>query len=127
MDKDDKTPKGYGPQRSRPITVDDGLRDHWSRVMAEVEREKNGCWRYPLTKDRDGYGVFQRHGRAYRAPRIAYAVEHGGIDPSLSVLHSCDRPECVNPSHLSLGTHRQNVLDGWSRGRVHHAHRNKKD
>ena len=42
-----------------------------------------------------------------------------GRDPSNGViLHSCDNPKCVNPRHLSVGTHYENHMDSWRKGRA---------
>lgn len=40
------------------------------------------------------------------------------IDDCLETLHSCDNQQCVNPDHLSYGTHTQNMRDASSRGRT---------
>lgn len=53
----------------------------------------------------------------YRANRIAYSLTHGPVPPGLVVMHTCDRPICVRPSHLQMGTYQDNVLDCWRKGR----------
>lgn len=37
----------------------------------------------------------------------------------MSVRHTCDNPRCINPAHLVLGTHKENMEDKVSRGRTH--------
>lgn len=52
--------------------------------------------------------------------RVVYA-EHNGVDigamAGLSVRHTCDNPRCINPEHLVLGTHLDNMNDRAERGR----------
>ena len=36
----------------------------------------------------------------------------------LSVRHNCDNPRCINPDHLVLGTHKENMEDKVARGRT---------
>lgn len=66
-----------------------------------------------------GYGLKSYKGRLYRAHRLAYALHHG-LEPQTMggvVMHSCDNRLCVNPDHLSLGTHEANMADMVSKGR----------
>jgi len=74
------------------------------------------CWIWSAGIANDGYGVFGSH-KSFRAHRVSYELFVGPIDDGLIVLHSCDNPACVNPSHLSLGTQSDNVHDMIRKGR----------
>lgn len=76
------------------------------------------CIVFQGSKDRDGYGQVHRKGRTFRAHRVAYEDAHGPIPVGLHVLHSCDNPSCVNPDHLRVGTHQENMDDRNARGRT---------
>ncbi len=84
----------------------------WSKVLIG-----NGCWDWTAGKTADGYGSFRLGASAERAPRVAWRLWHGEDPGHRLVLHGCDRPSCVRPSHLRLGTHADNVQDMVSRGR----------
>ena len=72
-------------------------------------------WRGSITK---GYGKFRLDGKIVLAHRIAYLLEYGKYDENLDVCHTCDTPACVNPNHLFLGTHQDNMRDMLAKG--HH-------
>lgn len=80
----------------------------------------SGCWLWIGSIDRIGYGQF-KFGRQYapneKAHRTAWKIYRGDIPHGMHVLHSCDVRCCVNPDHLRLGTHQDNMRDKMTRGR----------
>lgn len=72
----------------------------------------NECWLWKGCTYNCGYGSFSWRGKMRGANRVAWEIAHGqDIPDGMDVLHSCDVRLCVNPMHLSLGTHRDNMLD----------------
>ncbi len=83
-----------------------------------------GCWMWTGTMLEDGYGRIRDDAfQNVRAHRAAWSLFVGPIPEGLWVLHYCDVPLCVNPSHLWLGTSQENTADRQRKGRwrVNHA------
>lgn len=75
------------------------------------------CWLWDGTLNERGYGYFCHAGGKITAHRAAYMLFKGPICGGLHVLHKCDVRNCVNPQHLTLGTHRDNMRDMMAKGR----------
>ena len=88
----------------------------WSRV------DKSGdCWVWTAATTNGGYGVIRdtgRNGKIIRAHRLSWELHNGPIPAGIEVCHRCDNPPCVNPAHLFLGTHQDNVTDTVNKGRA---------
>ena len=76
------------------------------------------CWEFQGGKNNIGYGMV-RDGKGMRTThRVSYEEHHQTkIPQGLLVMHSCDNKACVNPQHLSLGTHQDNTYDMISKVR----------
>lgn len=87
----------------------------WGKV-----RKSDGCWVWTGTRNKAGYGVMYPNGKPKRelTHRISWWLSNGPIQEGLLVLHQCDNPPCVRPSHLFLGTHADNVHDCIRKGRA---------
>lgn len=82
-----------------------------------IPEPNTGCWLWTSTVTRKGYGIFHVSGRKQKAHRVSWKLYVGPIPDGLCVLHRCDTPSCVNPAHLFLGTHADNVADMDKKGR----------
>ena len=92
--------------------------EYRDRFLDKVSPEPNsGCWLWIGAMRNRGYGSFQFRGGQWRAHRAAYEMFIGPIPDGLFVTHSCDTPSCVNPRHLSVGTHTDNMRDMRGRDR----------
>ena len=86
-------------------------RDRNLRFWEKVEITPH-CWEWTASK-RHHYGQFDTK----LAHRIAWELVFKYIPEGMQVLHSCDNPGCVRPSHLFLGTQKDNMVDMMKKGR----------
>jgi len=80
--------------------------------------DDNQCWEWMgHKKSKLPYGGFVFRGKSLIASRVSYMLYIGKIPEGKIVLHNCDNPSCVNPSHLRVGTYLDNQIDKLTRGR----------
>lgn len=89
----------------------------WPKV-----KKTSSCWLWLAHKNNKGYGMIGVKKTMRLAHRVAYEIVIGTIPEGMCLLHSCDNRLCVNPSHLSVGSVKDNNLDMIKKGRDNKAH-----
>lgn len=80
-------------------------------------RLEGDCWVFCGALDSSGYGNIHRAEFRGKATRYVWLKFVGPIPPDMQILHTCDRPACVRPDHLWMGTHTDNMRDMFAKGR----------
>lgn len=78
----------------------------WRKVLITP-----GCWFWTGSKHSHGYGRFSDKGKRISAHIFSFELHHGPVPEGHEVRHRCHRTSCVNPWHLTSGTHAQNMAD----------------
>jgi hypothetical protein len=97
---------------ARPIEKAPLADRFWSKVDTDGE-----CWLWTGALNRCGYGEVRAFAKKQSAHRVAWEITNGSIPEAQHVLHRCDTPACVNPDHLFLGSHTDNMRDMSRKGR----------
>jgi len=99
------------------------MKRFWKKVDVKGPDE---CWEWKAGITEHGYGRFWRNKRKELAHRSSYEMHYGDIPKGegahgTCVCHSCDNRKCVNPEHLFLGSHTDNMQDMLKKGRGNRA------
>jgi hypothetical protein len=102
-------------KRSTALFLKDHLLENIMKEDGPIENSP--CWIWQRAIGGNGYGYMKWNGDLYLAHRLSYKTFRGELSGDLFCLHGCDRPICINPDHLRLGTPADNVADMYARGR----------
>lgn len=94
----------YGPPEAYRRLAPDEL-------LASRSTRSGECLRWDGCANNVGYGHVSINGRHWFVHRLAYEIHVAPIPPGLNVLHSCDTPRCIEPTHLRVGTQADNAQD----------------
>lgn len=95
-------------------------------LVERIEKDQNDCWIWQKSVDKNGYGMCgnlsiwcKRYGKS-KAHQLSYIAFLGLYPRQLLICHTCHNPSCINPAHLKLGTHTDNMKDRALSGRTYH-------
>lgn len=88
------------------------------RFFSKVNKTET-CWEWTAgLRGKSGYGAFKSNKKVYDAHRFSFILHNGEIPENMLVCHKCDNRKCVNPSHLFLGSYKDNWQDAVNKGRI---------
>lgn len=96
-------------QWPRP-TIEQAFWERANKVRAD------NCWLWSGAINDDGYGILRRKS----AHRFSYEMHFGAIPKGMEIDHICCVRSCVNPRHLEVVSHTENVRRSWDRGQREH-------
>ena len=97
---------------SREVETGDAI----ERFHKKYIKQEDGCWIWTGGTRPNHRGIFygrhwNEYGKAEGSHRFSYRIYKGKIPKGMYVCHTCDTPLCVNPEHLFIGTHKDNMED----------------
>lgn len=96
--------------------TDNGLKRFWEKV--DRIDDDDSCWEWKGSRNPAGYGICTVGLRGIPAHRLSWMILHNQVIPKGFVIcHRCDNPPCVRPTHLFLGSKKDNSADMIAKGR----------
>jgi hypothetical protein len=90
----------------------------WAILVSKARVNSNACM---LIEHGFSVGIGYKKVRAENHEMYAHQLSdfmaRGERPPDTVLLHTCDRPNCINPDHIKRGTHAENVADKMRKGR----------
>ena len=83
-------------QLSLPTTME-------KRLLKRAKQNEDGCLEW-TGYIHDGYGYIRARGKRRGVHREMWRLYHGDVPPDKQVQHTCGMKQCINYTHLKLGT-----------------------
>lgn len=95
--------------RNNPVSPDMPLDERLEFYSERIT--ESGCQIWTGALRPNGYGYLRFQSENISAHRASYTLAKGKIPENMFVCHTCDNRSCINPDHLFLGSHKDNMSD----------------
>jgi len=102
--------------RSKDFESEEYIKESIERFYKSIKINDSGCWVW-IGCTNEKYGLLRFKNKNIGAHRFSFEYIKKQKIGSLNVCHTCDYPLCVNPEHLFLGTHKDNMKDAKAKKR----------
>lgn len=89
-----------------------------AKIIANIVVDASGCWLWQRSFKNNGYGQCRAWGKNMTAHKVSHLIFIGPVGDGMDVHHTCDVRSCVNPAHLQQISHKENIHDLLSKGRM---------
>lgn len=99
------------------------MKTPYDRFMKKIKiNNQTGCWEWTASLYGRGYGQFKEDSKKSSVGAHRWSAKNlAGLDiDNMVVCHKCDNPKCVNPEHLFVGSHQDNITDMVNKKRHQH-------
>lgn len=103
------TRRRYDGDPGAPEALSDRGDPTGERRLASRARREGDCLRWTGSRTPAGYGQMSVAGRLVGVHRVAYELAVGPVPEGLEIDHLCRVRDCINPDHLEVVTHAENV------------------
>lgn len=102
---------------SQKVPTKEYLQNKLQYIFSNSIITELGCLEWQGNLLRSGHAIIRIFNKPTLIHRFVWEQKIGDIPEGLCVCHHCDNPKCINPDHLFLGTHQDNMTDMVLKGR----------
>lgn len=103
--------------RSKDFNSNEYENETKRRLLTKIKVDDSDCWIW-FGGDNGRYPIIRYKRKNFFAHRLSFELFKNQKIGDKFVCHTCDKSLCINPDHLFLGSHKDNMKDASSKKRM---------